>query len=238
MRAQQIVVRAVMALALAGCGKSQTVEKPVAQVLYDAVEPARRRGRDVAGDHHARAPVTGSSRRPNKVVWHFMRQSGEYGRYVAELSEAGANKTTVTTHFEDGPADPNLRFLDDIATIAGDASVAAALEGHAVDRSGVQAKIRERIASDPVASQAKSWNMSPTRWTEWPRPTRCKTGTPKEMNSWVCQKQYEREAARRPLIAEGLGQPLVAFIFGSPWRDEVDCRPRRMPGPLQCGPAR
>ena len=26
-------------------------------------------------------------------------------------------------------------------------------------------------------------------------PDKCKTGTPKEMNSWVCQKQYEREAA-------------------------------------------
>lgn len=184
---------AVMALALAGCGNSQTIEKPVAQVLLTLSS--------LPGDADAMSlattmPGTSYWVEPgaNKVVWHFMNQSGEYGRYVAELSEAGANKTTISTHFEDGPAAPNLRFLDDIATIAGDASVAAALEGHAVDRSGVQAKIRERIASDPVASQVEVIEHVADEMDRMAPPDTCKTGTAKEMNSWVCQKQYERES--------------------------------------------
>ena len=184
---------AVMALALAGCGKSQTVEKPVAQVLVTLSS--------LPGDADAMSlattmPGTSYWVEPgaNKVVWHFMNQSGEYGRYVAELSDAGTDKTSVATHFEDGPAAPNMRFLDDIATIAGDASVASALEGHAVDRSGVQAKIRQRIASDPVASQVEVIEHVADEMDRMAPPDRCKTGTPKEMNSWVCQKQYERES--------------------------------------------
>jgi hypothetical protein len=182
-----------MALALAGCGKSQTVEKPMAQVAMTLSS--------MPGDADAMSLATampGTSYwvepTSNKVVWHFMRPSGEYGRYVAELSEAGSDKTRVTTHFEDGPADPNLRFLDDIATIAGDASVAAALDGRAVDRSGVQAKIRERIASDPMASQVEVIEHVADEIDRMAPPDTCKTGTPKEMNSWVCQKQYERES--------------------------------------------
>lgn len=185
---------AVMALALAGCGKSQTVDKPLAQVLVTLSS--------LPGDADAMSlattmPGTSFWVEPgaNKVVWHFMHQSGEYGRYVAELSEAGADRTRVSTHFEDGPAAPNMRFLDDIAKIAGDASVAAALEGHAVDRSGVQAKIRERIGSDPVASQVEVIEHVADEMDRMAPPDTCKTGTPKEMDSWVCQKQYERESA-------------------------------------------
>ena len=80
---------AVMALALAGCGNSQTIEKPVAQVLLTLSS--------LPGDADAMSlattmPGTSYWVEPgaNKVVWHFMNQSGEYGRYVAELSEAGA----------------------------------------------------------------------------------------------------------------------------------------------------
>ena len=185
---------AVIALALAGCGKSQTVEKPPAQVLMTLSS--------LPGDADAMSlattmPGTSYWVEPgaNQVVWHFMRQSGEYGRYVAELSEAGTNKTRVTTHFEDGPADPGLKFLDEIAVIAGDASVAAALQGQAVDRSGVQAKIGQRIASDPMASMATTMESVADEMDRMAPPDKCKTGTPKEMNSWVCQKQYEREAA-------------------------------------------
>ena len=94
------------------------------------------------------------------------------------------------------PRIPGLKFLDEIATIAGDASVAAALEGRAVDRSGVQAKIRERIAGDPMASMATTMESVADEMDRMAPPDRCKTGTPKEMNSWVCQKQYEREAAQ------------------------------------------
>jgi len=183
------------AFALAGCGKSQTVDKPIAQVSMmlsslpgdaDAMSLAT----TVPGTSYWVEPTA------NKVVWHFMRPTGEYGRYVVDLSEAGSDKTRISTHFEDGPADPNMRFLDDIATIAGDASVAAALEGRAVDRSGVQAKIRERIGRDPVASMATTMESVADEMDKMAPPDRCKTGTPEEMNSWVCQKQYQRESER------------------------------------------
>lgn len=182
------------AFALTGCGKSQIVDKPIAQVSMmlsslpgdaDAMSLAT----TVPGTSYWVEPTA------NEVVWHFMRPTGEYGRYVVDLSEAGS-KTRVSTHFEDGPADPNMRFLDDIATIAGDASVAAALEGRAVDRSGVQAKIRERIGSDPVASMATTMESVADEMDKMAPPDRCKTGTPEEMNSWVCQKQYQRESER------------------------------------------
>jgi hypothetical protein len=185
----------LVALALVGCGKSQTVDKPMAQVSMllsslpgdaDAMSLAT----TVPGTSYWVEPTA------NKVIWHFMRPSGEYGRYVVDLSETGSDKTRISTHFEDGPADPKMRFLDDIATIAGDASVAAALQGRAVDRSGVQAKIRERIASDPVASMATTMESVADEMDRMAPPDRCKTGTPEEMNSWVCQKQYQRESER------------------------------------------
>lgn len=185
----------VVALALAGCGKSQTVDKPLAEVQMTLSSlPADADAMSLATS----TPGTGFwvEPLPGKVVWHFTRPSGEYGRYVAELSEDGPSKTTVTTHFEDGPADLGLKFLDEIAIIAGDASVAAALQGRAVDRSGVQAAISQHIANNPVAAMATTMESVADEMDRMAPPDKCKTGTPKEMNSWVCQKQYEREAAR------------------------------------------
>ena len=125
----------------------------------------------------------------NKVVWHFMRQSGEYGRYVVELSEAGSEKTRVTTHFEDGPADPEpalpRRHRDDRRGCQRRRGAG----GSCGRPQRVQAKIRERIASDPMASQVEVIEHCGRR-DESDGPARqCKTGTPKEMNSWVCQKR-------------------------------------------------
>jgi hypothetical protein len=175
------------ALALVGCGKSQTIDKPMAQVSMMLSS--------LPGDADAMSLATtmpGTSYwvepTANKVIWHFVRQSGEYGRYVVELSESGSEKTRVTTHFEDGPADRGLKFLDEIATIAGDASVAAAVEGRAVDRSAVQAKISQRIASDPMASMATTMESVADEMDRMAPPDTCKTGTPKQMNSWVCEK--------------------------------------------------
>ena len=186
----------LMALAIVGCSKSQTVDKPVAQVYMTLSS--------LPGDADAMSlattfPGTGYWVEPtaSQIVWHFTRQSGEYGRYVVELSEAGSGRTRVTTRFEDGPADPQLRFLDEVATIAGDASVAAALDGRAVDRSAVQAAIRKHIADNPVAAMATTMESVSDEMDRMAPPDRCKTGTPKEMNSWVCQKQYQREAAER-----------------------------------------
>src|SRR6185295_17694900 len=124
-----------------------------------------------------------------KVTWHFARVgTGEYGRYVAEISEDGPNKSTVSTHFEDGPADPTLSFLDKVAEIAMDASVTAALQGKAVDKSAVQSQIAQQMVSNPIAAQTAVIETVSDEIDRQAPPDTCKTGTPKEQNSWVCQK--------------------------------------------------
>jgi hypothetical protein len=190
---RRIWVAPLVALALAGCGKSQTVNKPVAEVQTTLLSlppdaDAMPLANVLPGSSYWVEPLAG------KIVWHFTHQGSEYGRYVAELSEDGASKTTVTTHFEDGPGDPAMSFLDKIATIAGDASISAAIQGHAVDRSGVQAAIQQQIAGNPVAAQVQTIETVADEMDKMAPPDRCKTGTPKEMNSWVCQKEYAMEA--------------------------------------------
>jgi hypothetical protein len=176
-------------LALAACGQSQSVDKPMAEVYMTLSSlPA-----DADAMSLATAVLPGTSYwvepvGANKIVWHFKREAGEYGRYVAELSEDGPGKTTVATHFEDGETGANMAFLRDIAKLAGDASIRAALTGQPVDRAAVQAQIRQQIASNPVAAQIATIETVSDEMHRMAPPDKCKTGTSAEMNSWVCQK--------------------------------------------------
>ena len=145
---------ALAALLLASCGQdqSQTVDLSVAEVQTLLLQ--------LPGDADAMSLATrypGTSYRvepaADQVVWIFMRDgTGEYGRYIAELSADGPNKTIVTTRFNDGPADPNLTFLDDVAKIAADASVAAALQARPVDMATVQNEITQTMMKNPMAA--------------------------------------------------------------------------------------
>jgi hypothetical protein len=176
------------ALAFAGCSESQSVEKPYAEAFAALTS--------MPGDADAmslatRFPGTSFYIEPtdHKVIWHFVRDgTGEYARYVAELSEDGPNKTTVSTHLEDGPADSNLSFLDTVAKIAGDASVTAALHGTAVDRSAIQQQIAQEMIKNPLASQITTIETVSDEMKKQAPADSCKTGTPKEQSSWVCQK--------------------------------------------------
>ena len=117
----------------------------------------------------------------NKVVWHFMRQSGEYGRYVAELSEAGSDKTRVTTRFEDGPADPGpqvpRRHRDDRRRRQRRRGACRAMPS-------IVAASRRRSASVSRATRwprwPRRWKVSPTRWTAWRRPTDARPARPRK----------------------------------------------------------
>jgi len=176
------------ALALVGCSETQSVDKPLADVQTMLVSlPSDANAMPLA----TRFPGTSYYVEPatNKVVWHFVREgTGEYARYVAELSEDGPGKTSVSTYLEDGPADSNLSFLDDVAKLAGDASVAAALHGTPVDRSAVQQQIAQQMVNNPLAAQITTIETVADEMDRLAPPDKCKTGTQKEMNSWVCQK--------------------------------------------------
>jgi hypothetical protein len=177
------------ALTLAACGADTlTVDKPFAEVYATLIS--------LPGDANAMSlatsyPGTSYYVEPadHKVTWHFVRDGkGEYATYVAELTEDGPNKTKVSTHLEDGPADTNLSFLDKVAKIAADASVAAALGSGQVDKSAVQQQIAQQMVSDPLAAQTAAIETVSDEMDKEAPPDTCKTGTPKEQNSWVCQK--------------------------------------------------
>ena len=179
---------AALALALAACGQSQSVDKPMGEVYATLSSlPADADAMSIAT---AAFPGTSYWVEPmgdHKIVWHFKRDAGEYGRYVAELSADGPNKTTVRTWFENGD-DSALPFLRDIARSAGDASIKAALTGQPVEQSAIQNQVRQVIASNPVAAQVAVIETVSDRMQKMAPPDKCKTGTPQEMNSWVCQR--------------------------------------------------
>lgn len=175
------------ALVLAACGQTQSVDRPLPEVLTTLSS--------LPGDANAMSLATsfpGTSYwvepTADKVIWHFTRESGEYGRYVAELDADGPSKTTVTTYIEEVGSDANLAFLRDIAKVAGDASVAAALEGRAVDRIAVENQIHKMIADNPVAAQMAAIQTVAEEMNRMAPPDTCKTGTAEQRNSWVCQK--------------------------------------------------
>ena len=104
-------------------------------------------------------PGTGYYLEPDggRLVWHFTHQGKDYGRFVATLSEDGPGATTVSTHFEDASdadAATNLDFLRKVARSVGEASIAAALEGRAVDRPALQQRITEWVKADPMAAHS------------------------------------------------------------------------------------
>lgn len=146
------LVAPLLALLLVACGNSQTVDRPMADVhslLSDL--PSEADAMSLATSY----PGTSLWVEPmaDKIIWHFMREgTGEYGRYVAELSQDGTSRTSVSTRFEDGPADSNLLFLDEVAKIAADASIAAALQGQPVDRATIQSQITQKMISNPMAA--------------------------------------------------------------------------------------
>jgi hypothetical protein len=180
-------VAPLIAVALVACGEKHSVDRPMAEVLTTLSSlPSDANAMQLATSF----PGTSYWVEPaaDKVVWHFTRASGEYGRYVAKISADGPNRTTVTTYVEEAGSDANLAFLRDIAKVAGDASVVAALEGLAVERAAVQQQIQKMIGDNPVAAQMAAIQTVAEEMDRLAPPDKCKTGTAEEQNSWVCQR--------------------------------------------------
>ena len=145
------ILAPLMALLLAACGNTHRVERPIGEVFANLSNlPAEADAMSLA----TQFPGTRywAAEEGNKVIWHFAQGDREYGRFVAELTEAGPGATEVNTRFEaDGASE--LAFLRDIAEAAADASLVAALEQRPVDRAAVQARIRELATSNPMGAQ-------------------------------------------------------------------------------------
>ncbi|HKX92270.1 MAG TPA: hypothetical protein VJM15_07585 [Sphingomicrobium sp.] len=183
---QKMWLAPLVAVVVVACGEKHSVDRPMAEVLTmlsslpsdaDAMSLAT----SFPGTSYWVEPT------PDKVVWHFTRASGEYGRYVAKLSADGPNRTTVTTYIEESGSDANLVFLRDIAKVAGDASVVAALEGRPVDRVAVQRQIQKMIGDNPVAAQMAAIQTVAEEMDRLAPPDPCETGNAEQRNSRVCQ---------------------------------------------------
>ncbi len=164
---------AAAALLLAACGKSETrIEQPSIDV-YAMLS-------SLPQDANALPLATsypGSSfyldPQPDKLVWHFTHQGIEYGRMIAEVTPDGAAATDVSYYFEDvhdNPAVERFHFLRDVARIAAEASVEAALQRRPVDLAAVQAGIDKVYANNPVANQMKMIDTISERMDEMAPP--------------------------------------------------------------------
>jgi len=162
------------ALALTACGNSQSANLPAQQVQAMLVSlPNEANALSLATSY----PGTSYYVEPGdqKVTWHFARVgTGEYGRDVAEISEVGPDKSTVSTHFEDGPADPSLSFLEKVAEIAMDARVTEALtlSKKMAARIDASLKRRRRWRKYPGMRSAHSLRHSLWRCSRSPAPRR------------------------------------------------------------------
>lgn len=152
----RLLAAAVAMLTAAGCGNAQRVEKSLTEVHSTLLSmPA---GADVMG-LATTFPSTAYYLEPDggRLIWHFTHDGKDYGRFIATLSEDGANATEVSTHFEeasDAAIAGNLDFLRKMAKTAGEASVNAALTGQPVDRAALQQEFQDLIAQDPMAAHS------------------------------------------------------------------------------------
>lgn len=180
---------AAAALLLAACGKSETrIEQPSIDVyaMLSSLPPD-------ANALPLAMSYPGSSfyldPQPDKLVWHFTHRGIEYGRMIAEVTPDGANAADVSYYFEevrDNPAVEQFHFLRDVARIAAEASVKAALEKRPVDQAAVQAGIDKVYADNPVANQMKMIDTIATRMEEMAPPD------VEESNDRVVRRQREQ----------------------------------------------
>ena len=141
-------------LLLAACNDGQRIERPLTDVHASLVSmPA---GADVMSSATV-FPGTAYYLQPDggRLIWHFTLNGKDYARFVATLREDGPSATSVSTQLEpvDDADAKNLEFLRDIARIAGEASVAAALSGRPADREAIENRIVEQVARDPLSAQ-------------------------------------------------------------------------------------
>lgn len=149
-----LVAPVLALLFLAACSNAQRVERPLDDVHATlASMPADANAMELATDF----PGTDYYLEPDggRLIWHFRHNGRDYGRFVATVREDGPGATKVSTHFEkadDAQIAGKLEFLRDIARMAAEASIAAALSGRAVDRAALQEQIRTQMVQDPTAA--------------------------------------------------------------------------------------
>ena len=159
----KILAIAAGTVLLAGCsggGIDETVDRPITEVqalVEAAPEQALELADQLPGTDHSIESEDG------RVTWHFTLHGQEYAQFVVSLTPKGPQSTQVKTSLVEmaGSTEPGVPFLRDGVEAVGEESVAAALEGRAVDMASLQRRFKAQVMADPskvTGATAQLWN--------------------------------------------------------------------------------
>jgi len=98
----------------------------------------------------------------NVFSWRFTQRGSEYCRFIATVTPDGDKRSKVAMRailiddavraaVDAGARKPDFTFLCNVGRMAGEETVAAALEGRAADTSQVYDKLKIYVAANPLA---------------------------------------------------------------------------------------
>ncbi len=145
------MLAAAAAIALLGAcsgGINRTVDRPVGEVeaMLQSSTDALALAAQLPGAGHS------VERGDGRVVWHFTLYDQDYARFIISLAGDGPQATRVTTTFEEvnDASGAGLPYLREVAKAVGEESVAATLDGRAVDLAALQDRYVVQAAADPT----------------------------------------------------------------------------------------
>ncbi len=144
-----VAVAAATLMSACSAGVSRTVEYPAEDVrtMIQANEPS------LSLTHYFPSANHVTEHAPDGLVWRFTLNDRDYARMVITLDPDGAQKTSVSSRFEEvnEAVGPGIPFLRRTARATGEEILAATLEGRPVDHSTLQEQLKIAAAKDPHA---------------------------------------------------------------------------------------
>ncbi len=148
---RNVLIAAAAAIFLSACssGVSRTVEYPAEDVrtMLQANEQSLNLTHYFPSANHV------TEHAPDGLVWRFTLNDRDYARMVINFDPKGAQKTEVSSRFEElnDAVGPGIRFLRKTARATSEEILAATLEGRAVDHATLQEQLKIAAAKDPQA---------------------------------------------------------------------------------------
>jgi hypothetical protein len=144
-----IAVAAATLMSACSAGVSRTVEYPAEDVrtMIQANEPS------LSLTHYFPSANHVTEHAPDGLVWRFTLNDRDYARMVISLDPQGAQKTSVSSRFEEvnDAVGPGIPFLRRTARATGEEILAATLEGRPIDHATLQEQLKIAAAKDPQA---------------------------------------------------------------------------------------
>lgn len=202
------VIAAALLVAACSGRQTQVAEQPLTRVHGQLIAmPAQANAMDTAMQAAGTAYWIESGGNP--IVWRFAMNGKAYCRFHAELTEKGPTSTVVATWaeqvdeasraaVEDGRKRPDYRYLCDVARIAGEESVAAAVQNRAADKPAIVAKLRGKVASDPASAMRAADAAMDAATPKWEDPC-AKDVASKRCQDWrSLQRVREQQRNQAP----------------------------------------